>query len=30
MQICKRFRWRNAMVKSDGSGPKGLILPVLP
>jgi len=31
MQICTRFRWRNAMVKSDGSGPKGLTLhlPVL-
>ena len=24
MQICVRFRWRNAMVKSDGSGSKGL------
>jgi len=31
MQICTRFRWRNAMVKSDRSGPKGLTLhlPVL-
>jgi len=31
MQICKRFRWRNAMVKSGGSRPKGLTLhlPVL-
>jgi len=24
MQISKRLRWRNAMVKSDGSGSKGL------
>jgi len=24
MQICMRLRWRNATVKSDGSGSKGL------
>jgi len=24
MKICKRLRWRNAMVKSDGSGSRGL------
>jgi len=31
MLICARFRWRNAVVKSAGSGPKGLTLhlPVL-
>jgi len=26
MQICTRLRWRNAMVKSDGSVSKGLAL----
>jgi len=24
MQICTRHQWRNAMVKSGGSGPIGL------
>jgi len=24
MQICTRLQWRNAKVKSDGSGSKGL------
>jgi len=26
MQICTRLQWRNAKVKSDGSGSKGLTL----